>query len=243
AIRDELGLHDGHSLAAAATAALRANPEAWQSRPVFLYGFDDLTVEQLELVRELSAHAPVTVALPWEDRASLTQARGALFSQLRDFEGVGIERLEAEPRFTSSRTLFDLERRFGEPDPGEPIENDGGVALLASAGELAEGEAVGAEGARLVSDGVPAGEIAIVLRDPRSSGPLYRRVLSRFDIPVAVRADLAVVRTATGAGLIALLEAALGRGRASDLLAYLRTPGVANPAKVDWFERRLLRGR
>src|SRR5262249_61025892 len=44
AIRDELGLHDGHSLAAAATAALRANPEAWQSRPVFLYGFAYLTV-------------------------------------------------------------------------------------------------------------------------------------------------------------------------------------------------------
>ena len=64
----------------------------------------------------------------------------------------------------------------------------------------------------------------------------------RFGIPVAVQADLAAARTATGAGLIALS----GRGRgggASDLLAYLRTPGVASPSKVDWFERRLLRGR
>ena len=242
-VRDELGLHDAHSLAAAATAALRANPEAWEGRPVFLYGFDDLTVEQLELVRELSAHGSVTVALPWEDRESLTQARGALFSQLRDFEGVTIERLESEARFTASATLFELERRFGDPDPGEPIENDGGVALLASAGDLAEVEAVGAQVARLLSDGVPAGEIAIVLRDPRSAGPLYRRVLNRFDIPVAVQADLAVARTATGAGLIALLDAAVGGGRASDLLAYLRTPGVASPSKVDWFERRVLRDR
>jgi ATP-dependent helicase/nuclease subunit B len=243
AVRDQLGLHDDHSLAAAAIAALRERPDAWRARPVFLYGFDDLTVEQLELVRELAESAEVTVALPWEDRESLTLARGALFAQLRDFEGASIERLEAEPRFTQSKTLFEVERRFGERDDAEPIQNDGGVALLASAGELAEAEAVGGEVARLLHDGVPAGEIAIVLRDPRSAGPLYRRVLSRYHIPVAVQADLAATRTATGAGMIALLRAAVVGGGASDLLAYLRTPGVASPWEVDWFERRLLRGR
>jgi ATP-dependent helicase/DNAse subunit B len=242
-VRDELGLHDDHSLAAAATASLRARPDAWSARPVFLYGFDDLTLEQFELVRELSAITDVTVALPWEDRDTLTLARGALFAELRDIEGTSIERLEAEPRFTQSSTLFEIERSFGERVSREPIENDGGVALLASAGELAEVEAAGAEIARLLNDGIPAGEVAIVLRDPRSSGPLYRRVLTRFDIPVAVEADLAATRTATGAGLIALLRAAVGGGGAMDLLAYLRIPGVASPSTVDWFERRVLRGR
>ncbi|HEY1237605.1 MAG TPA: PD-(D/E)XK nuclease family protein [Solirubrobacterales bacterium] len=242
-LRDELGRNDDHSLAAAATAALRRRPDAWGMRPVFLYGFDDLTLEQLELVRELSASTEVTVALPWEDREALTQARGALFAELRDFDGATIDRLESEPRFTQSSTLFEVERRFGERDAGEPVENDGGVALLASAGELAEVEAVGSEVARLLDDGVPAGEVAIVLRDPRAAGPLYRRVLTRFRIPVAVQADLAATRTATGAGLLALLRAAVGVGGAADLLAYLRTPGVASPSKVDWFERRVLRGR
>src|SRR5262245_18176004 len=242
-IRAELRLHDDHSLAAAATAALRERPDAWGRRPVFLYGFDDLTLEQLELVRELSASTDVTVALPWEDRESLTLARGALFAELRDFDGARIERLAAEPRFTQSSTLFELERSFGQGPRGSPIENDGGLALLASAGELAEVEAVGAEVARLLDDGVPPGELAIVLRDPRAAGPLYRRVLTRFAIPVAVQADLAATRTVTGAGLIALLRAAVAGGGASDLLAYLRTPGVSSPSMVDWFERRLLRGR
>jgi ATP-dependent helicase/DNAse subunit B len=243
AVRDELGLHDDHSLAAAATAALRARPEAWGMRPVLLYGFDDLTLEQLELLRELAAVTDVTVALPWEDREVLTQARGALFAELRDIRGVTIERLESEPRFTQSSTLFEVQRHFGEREVGDPIANDGGVALLASAGELAEVEAVGAEVARLLDDGVPAGEIAIVLRDPRQSGPLYRRVLERFRIPVAVQTDLAATRTVTGAGLVALLRAAVGGGDAADLIAYLRTPGVAPPSKVDWFERRVLRRR
>jgi ATP-dependent helicase/nuclease subunit B len=242
--RDALGRHDDHSLAAATTAALRARPESWGSRPVFLYGFDDLTLEQLELIRELSRTAPVTCALPWEDRAVLTEARGALFAELRDVKGVTIEQLEAQPRFTGSDTLFELERRFGEPAiGGDRIPNDGGLALLASAGELAEVEAVGAEVARLLHEGVPAGEIAVVLRDPGSSGPLYRRVFSRFAIPTAAQADLAVTRTVTGTGLIALLEAAVGRRRATDLLAYLRTPGIASPSRVDWFERKMLRGR
>jgi ATP-dependent helicase/DNAse subunit B len=243
-VRDELGRDDSHSLAGAAISGLRANPDAWAARPVLLYGFDDLTAEQLELVRELSRAAPVTVALPWEDREVLTQARGALFAELRDTEGASIERLPARPEFTASGTLFELARRFGEPAvDSELVENDGGLALLASAGELAEVEAIGAAVARLLDAGVSAGEIAIVLRDPSSSGPLYRRVLTRFEIPVAVQADLPVTQTVTGTGLIALLEAAVGRRRAGDLLAYLRTPGIASPNRVDWFQRRVLRGR
>jgi ATP-dependent helicase/DNAse subunit B len=243
-VRDGLDRLDDHSLAAAATTALRAAPEAWAARPVFLYGFDDLTAEQLELIRQLAQGSEVLVALPWEDREVLTAARGALYAELLEIEGATVRRLETEPGFTESRTLFELERRFGEPfDESGVIANDGGLALLASAGELAEVEVIGAEVARLLDEGVPPREIAIVLRDPALTGPLYRRVLSRFEIPVAVQADLSATRTVTGAGLLALLEASVGRGRASDLLAYLRTPGIARPSKVDWLERSVLRGR
>jgi ATP-dependent helicase/DNAse subunit B len=241
-LRDEMGREDSHGVAAAATAALRSHPDAWARRPVLLYGFDDLTAEQMDLVSELWDAADVTFALPYEDRAVLTAARGALFAQLRDVPGASIEHLETNPEFTRSRTLFELERRFGER-PGEPIENDGGLALLASAGELAEAETIGSEVAKLLDRDVPPEEVAIVVRDPSGAGPLLRRVLSRFRIPAAVQADLPVTRTLTGAGLIALLRAAVGRGDAEDLLAYLRTPGVASPGRVDWLERRVRRDR
>jgi len=242
--RQRLDHEDEHTLAASATAALRARRDAWGARPVFLYGFDDLTLEQLELVRALAEAAPVTIAVPYEEREVLTAARSSLLAELREFDRVRISALEADPANTESETLFALERRFGEPTgEREPIDNDGGLALLASAGERAEAEAVGAEVARLLDQDVPAGEIAVVLRDPSRAGPLYRRVFAGFGIPVAVQADLPATRTLTGVGLVALLEAALGAGRASDLLAYLRTPGIAAPAQVDWFERLLRRRR
>lgn len=241
-VREELGRADTHVLAGAAIAGLRTNADAWGARPVFLYGFDDLTVEQLDLMRELWRAADVTVALPWEDRPVLTDARGALYAELHDVSGVAITHLDTNPEFTRSRTLFELERRFGE-ERAEPVDNDGGLALLASAGELAEAETIGGEVARLLDRDVPAGEIAIVVRDPGSTGPLLRRVLARFEIPVAVQADLPVTRTLTGAGLIALLRAAVGRGLATDLLAYLRTPGIARPQRADWLERKIRRDR
>jgi ATP-dependent helicase/DNAse subunit B len=244
-LRGELGRGDSHTVASAAIAALRERPDAWEARPVFLYGFDDLNPEQLELLRALIDATEVTVALPWEDRAVLTDARGALFAELRELAGASVEQLSAEPRFTASATLFELERRFGDPppEPGERPDNDGGLVLLGSAGELAEAECVGGEIARLLSAGTPADEIAVVLREPEALGPLFRRVLERFEIPVAVQAELDVTRTLTGRGLLALLEAAVGARRAEDVLAYLRTPGIDAPDRVDWFERRILRRR
>ena len=244
-VREELGRSDTHTRAAAAIAALGERPDAWGARPVFLYGFDDLTVEQLDLLRALLGAADVTVALPWEDRAVLTDARGRLFAELREIEGGSVEELQADPAFTESTSLYEAERRFGaQPDDrGDPVAQDGGIELLASAGELAEAEAVGGTIAGLLDEGVAASEIAVVLRQPEGLGPLYRRVFERFGIPAAVQADLDVTRTLTGAGLAALLEAAVGTQRAEDVLAYLRTPGIAAPDSVDWFERRVRQGR
>jgi len=55
--REGAGRDDAHSASAVVARSLRERPEAWASRPVFVYGFDDLTEEQLDLVRALARRA------------------------------------------------------------------------------------------------------------------------------------------------------------------------------------------
>ncbi|MGH2981322.1 MAG: hypothetical protein ACRDKV_04675, partial [Solirubrobacterales bacterium] len=71
-LRDSRGHADTHTVARAAISALRQDPDAWGGRPVLLYGFNDLTVEQLELIGALSVATEVTVSLTHEDRAALS---------------------------------------------------------------------------------------------------------------------------------------------------------------------------
>jgi ATP-dependent helicase/DNAse subunit B len=64
-LRQSHGHTDSHAIARAAITALRKDPDAWRGRPVLLYGFDDLTGEQLELVDALRKAAEVTVAVTY----------------------------------------------------------------------------------------------------------------------------------------------------------------------------------
>ncbi len=240
-LRDSQGLGDRHLLAAAAIAALKANADTWKGRPVFLYGFDDLTGEQLELVTVLSQAAPVTVALTYEDRPALA-ARATLLQQLREIGPAIEEETEPDPANTESPLLFAIERGFGNRG-AETAASDGSLVMLHCAGERAEAEAIGAEIARLLAGGEEPGGIAIAVRDPAGRGRLFREVLEPFGIPVALEADVPVSGTATGAALLALLRAAFTTRSAADVLAHLRGPRRGRPGDVDWLERTILRQR
>ncbi len=237
--RDELGYGDDHLAAARATDAVRAEPGAW-TRPVFVYGFDDLTVEQLALLDALAQGVDVTVAVTYEDRDALT-ARARLYQELVERGGsLVMSELEPDPANTRSRTLFELERAFLR-DGAAPVARDDGLALMESAGEHAQAEQIGAEVARLLAGGVAPDQVAIVVRAPDRYGPLYDAVLAGFGVPAAVEASVPLDRTATGRGLIALLRASLTSRRAEDVLAFVRTPGVAWPSNADWLERAIRR--
>ena len=120
---------------------------------------------------------------------------------------------------------------------------DDTLVLLRSAGERGEAEAIAAEVAHLLADGVEPEEIAIVVRDPARRGPLLASVLESYGVPVALEAEVSAGTTAVGGSLVALLEALLGTGRAADLLRYLRGPSGVPPGRVDWFERSVRRTR
>jgi ATP-dependent helicase/DNAse subunit B len=241
-VRDGLSTVDTHNIARDAIDLLSGAVEFWR-RPVFLYGLDDLTPNQLSLIRGLASITDVTLALPFESGHTALEARNA---PLREALGeIGIDSVEptpADPSNTDSPLLFHLERGFGAIEPERrPI--DASLVFLRSAGERGEAEAIAVEVARLLADGCEPEQIAIVVRDPARRGPLIASILESYGIPTALEAEIPASTTSVGGALIALLEAVLGTGRAADLLRYLRGPSGTSSGRVDWFERKLRRER
>lgn len=240
-VRDRLGRGDAHLAARAAVESLRAAPGAW-SRPVFLYGLDDLTGNQFELLRSLVAATEVTIALPYEQREVMA-ARSRLLERLRE----GIEVAEEvvtppDPENTDDPLLFHLERSFGVAGAEAAPPTDS-LTLLRSAGVRGEAEAVAAEVGRLLHAGAEDGQIAIVLADPGRRGPLLARVLESYGIATALETELPIGSSGVGGALLALLEAEHGTRRAADLLRWLRGPAGVRQETVDWLERAIRRRR
>ena len=241
--RDELGRIDSHGIAREAIELLRRDPGSWGRRPVFLYGLDDLTPNQLDLVEALDAAAEVTVALPYEPGNAALAARGRLLETLRERIGFA-ERTptKADPKNTDSDLLFHLARGFGAEAP-EPQQPDGSLTLLRAAGVRGEAELVAERVARLLHDGAEPDQIAIALRDPGRRGPAIAAALEANGIATALEAELPVAGSGAGGALLALLEAEFGDGSAAQLLRYLRGGSGLPRGWVDWFERDLRRGR
>jgi ATP-dependent helicase/DNAse subunit B len=239
-LRDDAERSDPGSRADATLRALRTAPDAWGERPVFIYGFDDLSRAQLELVAGLGRSSEVVVAVDYEDRDALRAGSG-LLAELRSELGAEVAaELAHDPRYTERESLRRLDLGLFEPG-AEPAPIDDGLLLLECAGELGEAEAVGAEIARLLADGTAPDDIAIVARDVAHRAPALGRVLSRLEIPVAVETSVPLDRTAVGRGLVALCRAAAPDGEPSDLLAQLRADPAMAPEAADWLERRIRR--
>jgi len=242
-VRQRTGRTDAHGIAREAIAQLRRDGEAWAGRSVLLYGFDDLTENQLELVAALAERTEVTVALPYEEGHAALAARGRLLGRLRERIGAGEEiALDPNPGNTVSPLLFHLTLSFGQKRPAR-AEADGSLTLLRSAGTRAEAEAIAAHVSRLVRDGAPHDQIAIALRDPSRRGPEIAAALEANNIATALEAEVPVARTGVGGALVALLESEFGDRRAADFLRYLRGPSGFSGRRVDWFERKLRRRR
>jgi RecB family exonuclease len=244
AARERSGRLDAAGIAREAIGLLRADPGPWAGRPVYLYGLDDLTPAQFDLVAALAAHTEVTVAVPFEDGNEALAARGRLLGQLRALEPVEEVGLDADPGNTESAQLYALARGFGFPAlPPQPLPEPSDLTLLRSAGSRAEAEAIAAEVSRLVHTGTAPDQIAVALRDPSRRGPDVEAALEANGIAAALEAEVPVASTSVGGAVVALLETAFGTGRASDLLRYLRGPSGFSPGRVDWLERAIRRER
>ncbi len=241
-LRDGAGRSDGGSVAAAAVAALRAQPDAWGDAPVLIYGFDDLTEVQLGLISVLAGVCEVTFAVNYSDRNALT-ARAGLLTRLTDEGGSVVEELEFDTGYTARDSLAHIARNVFESDSATVNPLDGGLAFLASAGERGEAEAAGVEIARLLAAGTSADDIVVTLRRPGVEGPLFASVMREMGIPATLEAHLPLAATAVGRSLLALCRAAADEGEPTDVIAHLRADAAFRPSRADWKERDVARGK
>ena len=232
---EALGAVDLEGLARAALDALRENPAAWGGRPVFLYGFDDLTPLQRDAVETLARHADVCVALAYEPGRAAFAGRAATVELLKPLaERHELLHDRSEHYAPAARAaLHHLERELFEPAPLRRAPN-GAVRLLEAGGERAEAELVAAEVLELMGDGVVPEDIAVLVRE---SGEVVAQVLEAYGVPVNLDRRPRLDHTRLGAGVLAGARAALPGGTAADLMTWLRTPGrLADPDAADGLE-------
>ena len=221
--------------------ALRAAPGRWGGDAVFFYGFDELTALERDAVETLSrvVGADVTVSLTYEPGRVAFAARAEAVEELRPLAERVLELPALDEHYASASrvALHHLERWLFEAAPARVDPGDA-VRLLEAGGERAEAELVAAEVLALLRGGVAAEEIVVICRSLLEAGPLFERVFVQYGIPVGLGRRVPFAHTALGRALLALARCAwLPGASASELLTYLRAPGVAaHPEVVDGLE-------
>lgn len=240
---DAAGLVDGELQAWSALDALRREPHRFGRSPVFLHGFDDFTEVELDAIETLARHvdADVTVSLPYERGRVAFRSVAGVFERL---SAIAADHVELEPSdrhyADGSRAVLSHVERNLYAD--EPARVGAGHALrrLRAAGRRAEVEQVAAEVLALLRGGTRPGQVAVVFRSPTDYGSLVEQVFGAYGIPYSIDSRVELRHTALGRGLLALMRSAAPEGTADDLLAYLRTPGVADsPHVVDGLEAKV----
>jgi ATP-dependent helicase/DNAse subunit B len=227
--------------------ALRAAPGRWGGTPVFFYGFDDLDGVERDAVETLSriAQADVTVSLSYEPGRVAFAARAEAVEELRPLAERVLELPALDEHYGegSRAALHHLERSLFEPEPGR-VEPGNAVRLMEAGGERAEAELLAAEVLALLRDGIPGHEIVVMCRSLRKAAPVIERVFEQYGIQIAIEHRIPFAHTALGRGLLGMCRCAWHRDApASELLAYLRCPGVLHrPDVADGLERKVRRG-
>jgi ATP-dependent helicase/DNAse subunit B len=251
-----LGRLDAEQRAVRALDVLRRRPSLWGRTPVLFYGFDDLTRLQLDAIETLGRviDAPVTVSLTYEPGRTAFAGRAASFAALAPLADVRRELpTRAEYYAPSARAaLHHLERALFEVDV---TRTDPGVAvrLLEGGGERAELELVAREIRSLLDQGMPAEEVAVVLRAGSVTQDLLAEVFAAEGVGFALQRRRRFGDSSPGRALLGLLHCAApaqaedgpGRdeeGELGDLLAWLRAPGLLErPTLADQLELRARR--
>ncbi len=240
---DRLGLWDRDLRRAHAADRLAGDLGAWDGRPVYAYGFEDLSGAQWRLLEAFAGRVDVTVSLQYEPGRAVFASLERTATDLARLADGRLE--ELPPRYAeyAHPALAHLERALFEdaPPPAPPAE--GAIRFLEAAGTRATLELVADEVLQLLRSGTVPEEILIVCPSlDRVRTPL-EAAFGASGVPYALDAAVRLPQTPFGHALLSLLRYAWLGGTRRDLFAFVRSPysGLVR-AHADFLEGRL-RGR
>jgi ATP-dependent helicase/DNAse subunit B len=240
---DRLGLWDRDLRRAHAADRLAGELEAWDGKPVYAYGFEDLSGAQWRLLDAFAGRADVTVSLQYEPGRLAFASLERTATDLARLADGRIE--ELPPRYAdyAHPALAHLERALFEDEPPAAPPAEGAIRFLEGAGTRATLELVADEILQLLRAGTPPDEIVVVVPSlERVRAPL-ESAFGALGVPYALDGSIRLPQAPFGRALLSLLRYDwLGGGR-RDLFGFVRSPysGLAR-AHADFLEGRL-RGR
>jgi ATP-dependent helicase/nuclease subunit B len=223
---------------------LAAELNAWPSeRPLFVYGFEDLSGAQWRLLDAIAARAEVTVALPYEPGRAAFAALARTQEELARRAPGRITELPPRSGEYAAPALAFIERNLFEPGAAEAPPTEGAIRFLEASGARAVFELVAEEALALLREGVGAEEIAIVCPSlERQRAPL-ETAFSGFGLPYVLEGRVRLGQIPFGHALCGLLRFVWAEGERRDLFSFLRSPySELTRSSADFLEGRL-RGR
>jgi ATP-dependent helicase/DNAse subunit B len=240
---DKLGLWDRDLLRRHAADRVAGELEAWSGRPVFAYGFEDLTGAQWALLEALAGRTEVTVSLPYEPNRAPFESLARTSQDLSALAAGRIEELPPRYGEVAPPALAHLERNLftDDPPPAPPLE--GAIRFLEGAGARGTLELVADEVLKLIRGGTRPEEILLVCPSVDRHRAQIETALNALEVPYAIEGRIRIGKTAFGQALLSLLRFEWREGGRHDLYGFLRSPfsGLTR-AHVDYLEGRL-RGR
>jgi len=239
---DRLGLWDRDLERRTAAERLAGELGTWDGRPVFAYGFEDLTGAQWALLEALAGRTTITVSLPYEPGRPAFASLERTADDLSRLASPRIEELPAKPEVRPP-ALAHLERTLFGASPADPPNLDGAIRFFEGAGRRGTLELVAEELLQLIRGGTRPEEIALVCPRVEAYRAPLETALGSLGVPYSVEGRIRLDQTELGQALLSLLRFAWLGGDRGDLYGFLRSPysGLAR-ASVDWVEGRL-RGR
>ncbi len=223
---------------------LASELDGWPAeRPLFVYGFEDLSGAQWRLLDVLAARAEVTVVLPYEPGRMAFAALALAQEELARRAQGRIDERPARSGEYSAAPLAYVERNLFEPVDGPPPPLEGAVRFLEGSGARATFELVAEEVLALLRAGVRAEEIAVICPSPERQRPALETAFTSFGVPYVLEGRARLGQTPFGRALCGLLRYSWAVGERRDLFSFLRSrySGLTR-AGADFLEGRL-RGR